>query len=136
MAKSCTIVVSLLHITTILCITSCPSEGALSYGFYSGSCPNLERIVFDAVARKFFKFPIATANALRIFNHECFVEVSVVTWALSCGLSPDTFIHSLTRIVGMRCVGADIVQWYVQIGERCGDQPVITTGRFRSLPRG
>ncbi|KAI4373137.1 hypothetical protein MLD38_011296 [Melastoma candidum] len=51
-----------------------PLRGSLRHGFYSKTCPDIEKIVSDAVAKKCSEIPTARANALRILIHDCFVE--------------------------------------------------------------
>jgi peroxidase len=50
--------------------------GNLKQGFYSGSCPNAEKIVADTLAEIVKMNPNAVANLLRLQFHDCFVVVS------------------------------------------------------------
>ncbi|KAJ4830634.1 hypothetical protein Tsubulata_936744 [Turnera subulata] len=81
MAKVLFCVPLALTIFSFFCLIPCfalasenNSNGCLRYGFYDESCPDAERIIFNAVADKFSEAPESTAGALRIFFHDCFVE--------------------------------------------------------------
>lgn len=50
-------------------------EGQLSENFYSSSCPNVEAIVSQAVTNKFTQTITTGQATLRLFFHDCFVEV-------------------------------------------------------------
>ena len=60
-------------------VTAAASDvSGLSYGFYDKSCPNLEEIIQNVVFQKFKEAFNTAAGALRIFFHDCFVEVGSV----------------------------------------------------------
>ncbi|XP_010492211.1 PREDICTED: peroxidase 55-like [Camelina sativa] len=50
------------------------SEAQLSENYYSSTCPNVERIVQQAVTTKFQQTPTTAPATLRMFFHDCFVE--------------------------------------------------------------
>ena len=51
------------------------AEGQLREDFYSKSCPNVESIVKQAVTFKLTQTLITVQATLRLFFHDCFVEV-------------------------------------------------------------
>lgn len=51
------------------------SQGQLVENFYSSSCPNVESIVKQAVSEKFSQTFTTIPATLRLFFHDCFVEV-------------------------------------------------------------
>lgn len=50
-------------------------EGQLSENFYGSSCPNVEGIVRQQVSNKFSQTFTTIPATLRLFFHDCFVEV-------------------------------------------------------------
>lgn len=48
----------------------------LRVGFYENSCPQAEQIVAEVVSEAYRKDPGVAAGFLRIFFHDCFVNVS------------------------------------------------------------
>ena len=50
-------------------------EGQLVENFYGSSCPNVESIVSQAVSTKFSQTFTTIPATLRLFFHDCFVEV-------------------------------------------------------------
>lgn len=58
-------------------ITEAPwrSEAQLVESFYSSSCPMAEFLVQQAVATKFMQTFVTIPATLRLFFHDCFVEV-------------------------------------------------------------
>lgn len=50
-------------------------EAQLDENFYSGTCPNVESIVQQAVSNKFTQTFVTVPATLRLFFHDCFVEV-------------------------------------------------------------
>lgn len=50
-------------------------EGQLAENFYSSSCPNVESIVKQAVSTKFSQTFTTIPATLRLFFHDCFVQV-------------------------------------------------------------
>lgn len=65
---------------------SASNVSGLSYDFYDKSCPNVEGIIHNVVSQKLAEaFPTA-GGALRIFFHDCFVEVGSAPPTLRSGL--------------------------------------------------
>ena len=52
------------------------AQAQLSENFYSGSCPFVEVIVRQAVMTKFSQTFVTAQATLRLFFHDCFVQVS------------------------------------------------------------
>lgn len=50
-------------------------EAQLVENFYSSTCPNLESIVNQVVSTKFSQTFVTVPSTLRLFFHDCFVEV-------------------------------------------------------------
>lgn len=73
----------------ILFVAVASSEAArLRSDFYKSSCPNVESIVRKAVAEKVRQTFVTVPATLRLFFHDCFVEVS-----------PEVFLSSTNRSV-------------------------------------
>lgn len=51
------------------------AEGQLVENFYGFTCPNVEFIVQQAVSTKFSQTFVTIPATLRLFFHDCFVEV-------------------------------------------------------------
>ena len=51
------------------------SEARLVENFYRSSCPNVQAIVKQAVSTKLGQTPITILGTLRLFYHDCFIEV-------------------------------------------------------------
>lgn len=51
------------------------SDAQLSENYYSSTCPNVELIVQQAVTTKFQQTFTTAPATLRVFFHDCFVEV-------------------------------------------------------------
>jgi peroxidase len=51
-------------------------EAQLRRGYYAGVCPNVESIVRGVVAKKIQQTPATVGATVRLFFHDCFVEVS------------------------------------------------------------
>ncbi|RWW49325.1 hypothetical protein BHE74_00044531, partial [Ensete ventricosum] len=61
----------------LFCLLACPAaHGQLSPTFYAGSCPNLENIVGSVMTQAVAKENRMGASILRLFFHDCFVNVS------------------------------------------------------------
>lgn len=65
----------LLLVLVLMVMQGRESEGQLAENFYSFTCPNVEFIVKQAVSTKLSQTPITTPATLRLFFHDCFVEV-------------------------------------------------------------
>jgi len=63
-------------------------EGQLSENFYNSSCPNVESIVSQAVTNKFTQTITTGQATLRLFFHDCFVEV----FSLVC-VNTEYYLH-------------------------------------------
>lgn len=50
-------------------------EAQLVENFYGSNCPNLEQIVTQSVQTKFAQTFVTIPATLRLFFHDCFVEV-------------------------------------------------------------
>lgn len=50
-------------------------KGQLSMGFYANSCPGAESIITTAVRTASVVDPVLPAKILRLFFHDCFVQV-------------------------------------------------------------
>lgn len=73
MAQLNLILVSLLFLTLFL--HSRPTHAQLSRHHYKNSCPNVENIVREAVKKKFHQTFTTVPATLRLFFHDCFVQV-------------------------------------------------------------
>ena len=51
-------------------------DGQLSMGYYANSCPGAESIITTAVRTASVVDPVLPAKILRLFFHDCFVQVS------------------------------------------------------------
>jgi peroxidase len=57
-------------------VAAAPSgEAKLSPGYYRSTCPRVESIVRSAVARKVRETFVTVPATLRLFFHDCFVQV-------------------------------------------------------------
>ncbi|XP_057828648.2 peroxidase 51 isoform X4 [Cryptomeria japonica] len=74
-------------------------EQQLSRDFYTDSCPNVERIVRNVVAQKLKENPTSAPGALRLFFHDCFVEVGGPSWEVLKGRR-DGLISKASRVAG------------------------------------
>jgi hypothetical protein len=54
-------------------VTRCAAQ--LRQDYYAAVCPDVEKIVRDAVAKKVQATPIAIGATIRLLFHDCFVEV-------------------------------------------------------------
>lgn len=52
-----------------------PCNARLKHDFYKKTCPNVEKIIYNVASKKLLEAPVTAAGALRIFFHDCFVEV-------------------------------------------------------------
>ena len=52
-----------------------PERHGLSLDFYARTCPAVEQIVANVTAARFRDHPAAGPAVLRLFHHDCFVEV-------------------------------------------------------------
>nr|KYP46411.1 Peroxidase 55 [Cajanus cajan] len=64
-----------LMLVALLMVLMPKGEGQLVENFYSSTCPNVESIVTQAVTNKFTQTITTGQATLRLFFHDCFVEV-------------------------------------------------------------
>ncbi|URE21299.1 Peroxidase [Musa troglodytarum] len=64
-------------------LLACSVHGQLSSDFYQSTCPRLQRIVRSATQQAIDKDPIMGAAMLRLFFHDCFVNVREATATIS-----------------------------------------------------
>jgi len=65
----------IFFLVLVPCVARGPNALGLSYDFYNKTCPNVEKIIHNVVSQKLLEAPVTAAGALRIFFHDCFVEV-------------------------------------------------------------
>jgi peroxidase len=68
---------SLLFLSMILLLFSTATYAQLRRDYYRHSCPNVESIVRSAVKKKFHQTFVTAPATLRLFFHDCFVQVSL-----------------------------------------------------------
>ena len=66
--------------TAQLVLAQQQQQELLSVDYYQGSCPQVENIIRKVMVRKQRANPTTAGGTLRIFFHDCFVEVSGVAW--------------------------------------------------------
>lgn len=54
-------------------------EGQLLENFYQSTCPSVEAIVRQAVTAKLSQTSVTVPATLRLFFHDCFVEVQSIS---------------------------------------------------------
>lgn len=59
-----------------LCMFSNPTSAQLKTNFYANICPNVESIVKNAVTKKFQQTFVTVPATIRLFFHDCFVQVT------------------------------------------------------------
>ncbi|RZR72062.1 hypothetical protein BHM03_00010220, partial [Ensete ventricosum] len=65
-----------------LVLLACAADGQLSPTFYGSTCPNLQSIVRSAMTQAVNKEGRMAASILRLFFHDCFVDVWVFSLLL------------------------------------------------------
>lgn len=65
-------------LTIVLSLLSCFANAQLSANFYSSTCPNVQSIVRTAMTQAVNNQPRQAASVLRLFFHDCFVNVSEI----------------------------------------------------------
>lgn len=60
----------------LLLLVVTEANAQLAKNFYSKSCPNVESIVQKAVYNKFLQTFATIPGTLRLFQHDCFVDVT------------------------------------------------------------
>ena len=68
--------VFVLVLTSLLAVVPM-SEAQLRQNFYADVCPNVESIVRTAVTKKFRQTFVTVPATLRLFFHDCFVQVII-----------------------------------------------------------
>jgi peroxidase len=71
------IVVLSILVFVIVCVQT--SSAQLSKGFYGNTCPNVEQLVRSAVELKFQQTFVTAPATLRLFFHDCFVRVCLIS---------------------------------------------------------
>jgi peroxidase len=66
----------LLAVALVAALAVVSGEAKLSPGYYRSTCPRVESIVRAAVARKVKETFVTVPATLRLFFHDCFVQVS------------------------------------------------------------
>ena len=67
--------VCLLTVALVAAMALAAGEAKLSPGHYRSTCPRVESIVRSAVARKVRETFVTVPATLRLFFHDCFVQV-------------------------------------------------------------
>ncbi|KAJ4965354.1 hypothetical protein NE237_017203 [Protea cynaroides] len=57
-----------------LCLFPNEASALLRRNYYANTCPNVEKIVRDAVTQKFHQTFVTVPGTLRLFFHDCFVQ--------------------------------------------------------------
>lgn len=87
----------------------------LSLNFYSVTCPNVEAIVRQVVATKFSQTFVTVPATLRLFFHDCFVEVNILCpFALIPTQTYQDFHHVLFRAKIMHLILQKIA-WVLEV---------------------
>jgi peroxidase len=60
---------------TVLGSRRAPERHGLALDFYAKTCPAVDQIVANVTAARYRDFPAAGPAVLRLFHHDCFVEV-------------------------------------------------------------
>lgn len=66
-----------LMVIMLLMVMGIIGEAQLFPNFYRSTCPNVESIVRQAVTRKIQQTFVTVPATLRLFFHDCFVEVYI-----------------------------------------------------------
>jgi hypothetical protein len=80
-----------------LAATRCAAQ-QLSTNYYATICPNVETLVRDAVTLKVQQNPVAVGATVRLFFHDCFVQVP---------FSLPPHLHSTNPLGSLVCVAPD-----------------------------
>lgn len=76
-----------LLVGVVLVVLVVSGEAQLRPNFYQFTCPKVESIVRQAVLKKVRQTFVTVPATLRLFFHDCFVEVSSQNTSLSLTLS-------------------------------------------------
>ena len=66
----------LAAIAAAVCLAQ-PGAAALKVDYYASTCPNVEAIVRGVVQQKIQATIRTTGSTIRLFFHDCFVEVQI-----------------------------------------------------------
>lgn len=72
------IVIALCSLFLGLCFYPYTASAQLKQNHYANVCPNVEKIVRDAVQKKFKQTFVTVPATIRLFFHDCFVQVKSV----------------------------------------------------------
>ena len=68
--------VLVLSLCLSLCLFPYPTSAQLKQNYYKNTCPNVENIVRNAVRKKFQQTFVTVPATIRLFFHDCFVQVN------------------------------------------------------------
>jgi peroxidase len=78
---------SCIALLALLCLLlPCHGKGKLSTKFYAKSCPGVATIVRSAMAQAVAKEPRMGASIIRLFFHDCFVNVGHIYHPIVIGI--------------------------------------------------
>jgi len=63
-----------------LCLYPYTASAQLKQNYYANICPNVENIVRGAVQKKFQQTFVTVPATVRLFFHDCMVEVKLKQW--------------------------------------------------------
>lgn len=89
--------VTCLAVALSVCVFAQLGEAQLKQNYYANVCPNVESIVRGAVRTKFSQTFVTAPATLRLFFHDCFVQVSEMV----CGF--DSSLRALLVEEKMKC---------------------------------
>lgn len=69
------VVILWVAIQSVFLLFATPSSAQLKQNYYSKVCPNVEFVVRNAVTKKFMQTFVTIPGTLRLFFHDCFVNV-------------------------------------------------------------
>ncbi|KAI9177474.1 hypothetical protein LWI28_015657 [Acer negundo] len=73
-------------VVSIISLVACSSaNGQLSTNFYATTCSNLQNIVRDVMTQTVTREPRMGASILRLFFHDCFVQLGGQSWQVPLG---------------------------------------------------
>jgi len=75
MASPAVSVLMIMRVVAVACALAAGAVAQLSPTFYDGSCPTLQSIVRSGMASAVQQEPRMGASILRLFFHDCFVNV-------------------------------------------------------------
>ncbi|TVU22793.1 hypothetical protein EJB05_32512, partial [Eragrostis curvula] len=85
----------------VVAVAAAGAQQQLSPAFYNATCPNLQSIVRSGMTQAVQKEPRMGASILRLFFHDCFVQLGGPTWPVPLGrrdartTNPDLAMHNL-----------------------------------------